>query len=73
MVILYLKTQRSTLIDVSAHVQGIRKIDLQYNNTISISMLESLGNDLFSSYIVFEDTKIYFDRRISTCTRNQEK
>ena len=48
-----------------------RKIDLQYNNTISISMLENLGNDLFSGYIVGEDTKIYFDKRINTW--NQEK
>ena len=50
-----------------------RKIDLQYNNTISISMLENLGNDLFSGYIVCEDTKIYFDKRINTLTSNQEK
>ena len=48
-----------------------RKIDLQYNNTISISMLENLGNDLFSGYIEFEDINIYFDKSINT--RNQEK
>ena len=36
-------------------------------------MLENLGNDLFSGYIVFEDTKIYFDKRINTFTRNQDK
>ena len=33
-------------------------------------MLENLGNDLFSGYIV-EDTKIYFDKHINTW--NQEK
>ena len=48
-----------------------RKIDLKYNNTISISMLEDLGNDLFSGYIVGEDRKIYFDKSVNT--RNQEK
>ena len=31
-------------------------------------MVETLGNDLFSGHIVFEDTKIYFDKRINTCT-----
>ena len=31
-------------------------------------MLENLGNDLFSGYIVGEDTKTYFDKRINTCT-----
>ena len=34
-------------------------------------MLENLGNDLFSGYIVGEDTKIYFDKSVNT--RNQEK
>ena len=48
-----------------------RKIDLQYNNTISISMLENLGNDLFSGYIVFDDINIYFDKSVNTW--NQEK
>ena len=48
-----------------------RKIDLQYNNTISISMLENLGNDLFSCYIVGEDINIYFDKSVNTW--NQEK
>ena len=46
---------------------------MQHNNTIIISLVENLGNDLFSGYIVGEDTNIYFDKRISTCTRNQEK
>ena len=34
-------------------------------------MLENLGNDLFSGYIVGEDINIYFDKRINTW--NQEK
>ena len=44
---------------------------MQHNHTITISLVENLGNDLFSGYIVFEDTKIYFDKIINT--RNQEK
>ena len=43
-----------------------RKIDLQYNNTISISMLENLGNDLFGFSVMLP-----LPRKVPDVTKEQ--